>query len=117
MIGSLPTLILLRDHPDDIAHRLAIMSIDGREVAKMNYKDRVAVDVAAGKHTLEGKNELGRRSEIEFEIEEGETLSVHIGGLPIGCFSIYAGLLPPIPHIVMQVGEPWQRAGGSNWRD
>ena len=112
----MPKLILVRDHPGDIAHRYAIMSLDGKEVARMKYKERAEVEVSAGKHTLEGKNELGKVTTITFEVKDKD-VTVHIGGIPIGCFSIFAGLFPPTPSIVMQVDQPWERTGGGNWKE
>jgi|SRR5690349_24957357 len=109
-------LVIVRDHPRDIAHRYAIMSLDGQQIARMKYKDRFEMEVAPGRHTLEGKNELGKRSEIEIAINEGETVVVHIGGVPIGCFSWFAGIFPPTPSIVMKVGEGWESLGEQNWK-
>jgi hypothetical protein len=108
-------LVLVRDHPNDIAHRYALMSVDGQQVARLKYKDRVEIEVPAGRHTLEGKNELGKANTFEFEAREGETVTVHVGGVPIGCFSLFAGIVPPTPDIVMQLA-PWEGTGGAKWK-
>jgi hypothetical protein len=112
-----PTLVIVRDHPKDIAHRYAIMSLDGKQVAKMKYKERVEVPIATGRHTLQGKNELGKASTIEFEAKDGETITVHIGGIPIGCISWFAGIVPPTPTIVMRVNQGWGEVNGVNWKE
>ena len=111
---DVPTLTLVRDHPSDIAHRLAIMSIDGKEVARLKFKERKEIQVAPGRHTIQGKNELGKTTTFVVEVAEGKDLTVHVGGIPIGCFSIFAGIFPPTPEIVMQL-EPWQ-GGGQKWK-
>jgi hypothetical protein len=116
MIDEMPTLVLVRDHPQDIAHRYAIMSLDGRQVARMKYKDRFELEITAGRHELTGKNELGKVTTIDFSASEGETVTVHIGGVPIGCFSWFAGIFPPTPSIVMKVNEGWGDVGGKNWK-
>lgn len=115
-IEEMPTLVLVRDHPSDIAHRYAIMSLDGKQVARMKYKERVEVEVAAGTHTLVGKNELGKESSVEFTAKDGETVTVHIGGIPIGCFSWFAGIFPPTPSIVMRVNQGWDDVPDKNWK-
>ena len=109
-------LVLVRDHPRDIAHRYAIMSLDGEQVARLKYKDWLEIEVAAGRHTLVGKNELGKTSSVEFAVGEGETVTVHVGGVPIGCFSWFAGIFPPTPSIVMKVNEGWGEASEKNWK-
>jgi hypothetical protein len=109
-----PKLTLVRDHPSDIRHRYAIMALDGKEVARMKFKDRVELEVQPGRHTLEGKNELGKASTVELEVQSD--LTVHIGGIPIGCFSIIAGVLPPTPEIVMSVGKPWEGKPKGDWK-
>jgi hypothetical protein len=109
-------LVLIRDHPNDIAHRYAIMSLDGRQIAKMKFKERVEVEIEPGRHALEGKNELGKANSVEFTAQEGETVTVHLGGVPIGCFSIVAGILPPTPTIVMKVNEGWSGKGDAGWK-
>ena len=108
-------LVLVRDHPADIAHRYAIMSLDGEQVARLQYKQRFETEIAPGTHQLEGKNELGKKNTIGFEAKEGETVTVHIGGIPIGCFSVFAGVFPPTPTIVMKVNEGWETTE-KNWK-
>ena len=103
----MPKLVLIRDHPNDIAHRYAIMALDGRQVARMKFKESFETEVTAGRHTLEGKNELGKTTTIELDAREGETVTVHVGGIPTGCFSLLAGVFPPTPTIVMKVGDGW----------
>jgi hypothetical protein len=106
-MDDVPKLVLVRDHPNDIAHRYAIMSVDGQEVARLKFRERVEVEVTAGKHRLVGKNELGKSESLEFSAREGETVTVHIGGVPMGCAKFLMGILPPSPTIVMKVGEGW----------
>lgn len=109
-------LVLVRDHPRDIAHRYAIMSLDGEVVARMKFKDRIELDIEPGRHTLQGKNELGKANVIDFEAKKGETVTIHLGGVPIGCFSWFAGVFPPTPNIVMQIDKPWDKVEGSGWK-
>jgi hypothetical protein len=112
-----PTLVIVRDHPKDIAHRYAIMSLDGKQVARLKYKERFEAEIAPGRHSLQGKNELGKANTVEFEAKEGETVTVHIGGIPIGCMSWFAGIVPPTPSIVMKVNEGWGGAKDMNWKE
>ncbi len=113
----MPTLVIVRDHPKDIAHRYAIMSVDGKQVARLKYKESVEVVVTPGHHTLEGKNELGKANTVEFDAKDGETITVHIGGIPIGCMSWFAGIVPPTPSIVMRVNQGWGDVKGLNWKE
>ena len=102
----MPKLILTRDHPQDIAHRYAIMSVDGEEVVRLKYKQSFTVEVEPGPHTVRGKNELGKAEEIEIEVKDKD-VTVHIGGVPRGCFALLMWLAPPAPTIIMQVDKPW----------
>jgi hypothetical protein len=112
-----PTLVIVRDHPKDIAHRYAIMSLDGKQVARLKYKERFEGEIAPGRHALQGKNELGKVTSIEFDAKDGETVTVHIGGIPIGCMSWFAGIVPPTPTIVMRVNQGWGDVKGVNWKE
>jgi hypothetical protein len=83
------------------------MSLDGEEVARLKFRERAEIEVTTGKHRLEGKNELGKSDSLEFSARDGETVTVHIGGIPMGCSKFLMGILPPSPTIVMKLGDGW----------
>lgn len=101
----MPKLVLVRDGERDIKHRSAIMSLDGEVVRRLQYGETFSMEISVGAHVLEGKNELGTRSEISFEAVEGETVRVMVDAMPRGCMVVMSWIAPPVPVIEMRIED------------
>lgn len=95
-------IVFVRDHPADIQHRYALISIDGLQIAKMKFGERVVHELGPGQHTIIGKNELGKTTELSVEVVEGEELRVQVGAVATGCFTILMWVFPPAPTITLE---------------
>lgn len=101
----MPILTLVRDGERDIKHRSAIMSLDGVLVRRLQYGESFSMDISAGRHVLEGKNELGKRSEITFDAIPGGVVLVKVDAMPRGCMVVMSWIAPPVPVISMRIEE------------
>lgn len=72
-------------------------------MCRVRFKETHTHEISVGAHVLEGKNELGKKSEITFEVAEGETVYVRLEAIPTGCFALLMWVVPPAPEIMMTV--------------
>ena len=108
----MPKLTVVRDHPNDFGHRYALISLDGELLKRIKFKESFEMEIAAGEHTIEGKNELGKGTSLRFTAREGGAVTVHVGGVPTGCFAAVMWLFPPAPTIFLSL-EPWPGKPGA----
>lgn len=92
-----------RNHPADIRHRYALISIDGKFAQKMAFGDSFSQDVSPGEHTIEGKNELGKTTQITVTVPENGNVNIRVGAVPKGCFTVLMWVFPPAPTIELEM--------------
>ena len=71
----------------------------------MGFGDTHLEAIEPGKHTIEGKNEIGGFTRMEIEVLEGHDVKVRVGAVPKGCFAVLMWVFPPAPTIVIEIVE------------
>ncbi len=72
MAEEAATIVLSRTSPEDVGVREIYVTLDGAEVVVLRPGDRVARQVAPGRHVVKASNTLFRRTR-EVELAAGET--------------------------------------------
>ncbi len=102
----MPRIVLVRDHPADIRHRYALISIDGEFFCKMGFGDMFEKEVSVGEHEIVGKNELGKATYLSVIVPESGDVQIRVGAVPKGCFTVLMWVFPPAPTIELEIVRP-----------
>lgn len=71
-----------RDSDRDTRYRGIYLSLDGIEIGRLNFSDRVHIELNSGIHVLRVTNTWATRH-VRLEVEEGSEFALQVGSAPV----------------------------------
>lgn len=90
-------LLVERNASRDMRMRFVFVKVDGRLVGRLDFGDRVLIELDAGHHEIVFDNTWARRR-IEFHAEEGAEYAAQVGSTPGFLFKLWIALLAAGPQ-------------------
>lgn len=91
-----------RDSPKDVKFRPVLVTVDGKELEELQYKEGFEFEIEPGHHTISARNPMIAGPSIEFDAKAGEKIVFVTGNRVTKSFAIMALFLVWPPSVFLE---------------